>query len=405
MKDCPAYLSIIINDRTAGEQLFHYDVMMSCPSSFNLTFTVPRSSSSRTSQPQQTTQVQTFEVILDDAKRVYRLLVTHFRSLGAALDDGNAVSIAAEAYSSKVIQGQTTDVTKVVTGCIMVVVVCLSVRLLCDVTMLRREKPIVTGFTDDVIQPCASESTVDIPQRRHLVVISLYVGFNVVYCLMVTFTAVSAMFLFHFRSDIDHVTTGGQRLGNLTRRAIYDVENVSERRLEMDLEMAERRGHQVSFACARYLEEMTDIVRQSVVNVTLRHHRKNSTSVSRVMSAIINWTVADAERWAKKYVDKLDKEFERRAKPVRLYHKRLHNRIANSVWMLYARSLFNRSTALASLSSSSSSAAAAAAAAEDDVQRFLEETLSVHSVSKLHWYEPAHLHRSVNLQIINRDKC
>ena len=149
----------------------------------------------------------------------------------------------------------------------------------------------------------------------------------------------------------------------------------------------------------RYLDDMSDLVRQSVFNVTLRHHRRNFTSVSGLMSAIINATVADMERWMLKYVDELDNQFERRANPVRLRYKRFRHQTVNGVWLLYARSLFNRSTALASLttSSSSSSSAAAAAAGDDDdkVTRFLDEMMSVHTVSHPRWYKSAQVHRSV----------
>jgi len=393
MSDCPAYLSIIINDRTAAEQLFNYDVMMPCPAHFNLTFTVPRILNSHTSQ--------TFEVVLDDAKRVYRLLLTYFRSHGAAENDGSAkTSVAAEAYSSDVIQVQTSDVTKVVTACVMIVVICLSVRLLCDVTVLRREKPSVTADPDDVTQPYAtgSLSTVNSRQRQHLVFVSVYVGFNVLYSLLVTFTAVSVIFLFCFRSEVDHVTTGGQRLGSLTRRAISDVEKMSERRLEVELQLAERRGRQAPVACTRYVDDMTDFVRQSVFNVTLRHYRQNSISVSGLMSAVINSTVADVERWVLKYVGELEKQIERRANPVRLHQTRYRRQVTNSIWLLYARSLFNRSTALASLttSSSSSSSTTSSDAAEDEVVRFLEEAMSVHTASYPRWYKSAHLQRSVS---------
>jgi len=106
-----------------------------------------------------------------------------------------------------------------------------------------------------------------------------------------------------------------------------------------------------------------------------------------------------------KYVDELDKQFERQANPVKLHQKRFRHEMVNSAWLLYARSLFNRSTALVSLtksSSSSSSAAAAAAtttttttAGEDGVVRFLEEMLSVHTASHPRSYNPANLRQLV----------
>ena len=275
MSGCPAYLSVIINDRSAGEQLFHYDVMTPCPSRFNLTFTAPASPTYRLS-PTTSAQVQTFEVALDDTRRVHRLLLTYFRSAGAAGYDGNresGVVVAAEAYSSKVTEGHTADVTEVVTGCVLMVVICLSVRMLCDVAVLRREKPVVIGDPDDVTEPRAaaaeSISTADgrrRRRRRHLVFVSIYVGFNVVYSLLVTFTAVSAAFLFHFRSEIDHVTAGGRRLGEMTRRAIHDVEMTSERSLETELRLAETRLRQVPASVRLLRLIMRTIVRLSTKN-------------------------------------------------------------------------------------------------------------------------------------------
>jgi len=391
MSDCPGYLSVVINDRSASEQLFHYDVMTSCPSNFNLTFTVPRTSSSRHST---LPQVKTFEVLLDDAKREQRLLLTYFRSSVAAEDDGNAaVGVLAEAYSSKVVRGHTNNVTKVVVGCVLTVVICLSVRLMCDVTMLRREKPSVTG--DDVIQQCGAGNSVSRPeippeQRRHLVFISIYVGVSVVYSVLVTFNAVSAMFLFHFRSDIDHVTGGGQLLGELTRRAVADVERVSEECVEMELELAERRLRQVPVACTQHIDDTAQAVNQSIIGQNRPGRLRNSTSVSNVMSTVINSTLSEVQQRMLKYVANLDQQFERRADPVRLHHGRFRHQVANNAWLMFARSLFNRSASL--------TPASAATLNEDAVMRFLIEMLSIHMTSHLpRSYSPARLKRLVKL--------
>ena len=375
--------------------------MTPCPSRFNLTFSVPRTSQGQT----RATQVQCFEVVLDDAKRAYRLFLSYFRSPAAAEDDGKAEGgVAAEAYSSKVIQGHAVDTTtKIVTACVMTVAICLSVRLLCDVTVLRREKPRVTGdsddVTDDVTRRCStsgSRSTVNRLQRRHIVFIAVYIGFNVIYCVLVTFTAISAMFVFHFRSEIDHVTSGGQRLGDMTRRAILEVEELSARSLEMELELAENRGHRVPVACTRHVDELTAAVQQSIVNITQSYQRRSSTSVSGLMSLMINSTVSDIQGRLLKYVHELDRRFGRRADPIRAVNARYRYRVVNSAWLLYPRSLFNRSIALASLttSSSSSSSAAGGGGGEDQVMRFLNEMMSAYSTSRHpRWYRSADLQR------------
>ena len=376
--------------------------MTSCPSRFNLTFSVPRSPTSRLPEaPTTSAHVQTFEVALDDTKRVYRLLLTYFRSVGAAGHDGSAErGVAAEAYSSKVVEGHTAGVTEVVTACVMMVVICLSVRLLCDVALLRREKPTVTGDPDDVTRPHATKPilTAGGRQRRHLVFISVYIGFNVVYSLLVTFTAISAAFLFHFRYELGHVTAGGEWLGELTRQAIGDVELTSERSMLTELRLAESRVRQVPAACTRHLDDMTYFVQQSLVNVSLRHQRqRNSTSVSGLILAVINWTVADAERRVSEYVDELNERFQRRADSVVFRRDRYRHQVVNSVWLLYARSLFNRTVALSTLTTSSSSSSSSSSSTDgiDEVMRFLDEMLSVYDNHRLHWLTSAPLQRSV----------
>ena len=63
MSFCPGYLSITINDLQDAEELFRYDVLIFCPTSFNMSFKVPN----RGQKPD-----RTFEMRLEDAKKSYR---------------------------------------------------------------------------------------------------------------------------------------------------------------------------------------------------------------------------------------------------------------------------------------------------------------------------------------------
>jgi len=86
---------------------------------------------------------------------------------------------------------------------------------------------------------------------------------------------------------------------------------------------------QVPAACTRYVDDLADLVRQSVVNVTSRHQRRNSTSVSGLVSAVINSTLAEAERRVLEYVDELDRRYRRRAEPVMIRRRRYRHQVAN----------------------------------------------------------------------------
>ena len=40
MSSCPAYLGVVINNRLELDELFRYDLLILCPTEFNLTFKV-----------------------------------------------------------------------------------------------------------------------------------------------------------------------------------------------------------------------------------------------------------------------------------------------------------------------------------------------------------------------------
>jgi len=68
--DCPAYLSLTLNDRTAGEEMSRYDALISCPPRFNLSVHVPA--------PASPSRQRLYEVILHDSKVEQRVfLSTH----------------------------------------------------------------------------------------------------------------------------------------------------------------------------------------------------------------------------------------------------------------------------------------------------------------------------------------
>jgi len=74
--DCPAYLSVTVNDRRVGEELCHYDTLISCPPQFNITITVPPG------PPQSSSGVtgghRVFEVVLHDSKIEQRVFLSTF---------------------------------------------------------------------------------------------------------------------------------------------------------------------------------------------------------------------------------------------------------------------------------------------------------------------------------------
>jgi len=71
--DCPAYLSLTVNDRAASEELCRYDMLISCPPQFNITINVPPPPPSRIGGGD-----RVFEVVLHDSKIQQRVFLSTF---------------------------------------------------------------------------------------------------------------------------------------------------------------------------------------------------------------------------------------------------------------------------------------------------------------------------------------
>ena len=71
--DCPAYLSVTVNDRSAAEELCRYDALVTCPPRFNITINVPPPPPSSASGDE-----RVFEVVLHDSKVEQRVFMSTF---------------------------------------------------------------------------------------------------------------------------------------------------------------------------------------------------------------------------------------------------------------------------------------------------------------------------------------
>jgi len=71
VKNCPGYISLVVNDWLSSDELVRSDAVISCPPQFNITVVLP------IQQRYRSASSQTFEVILDDAKTMYALMLVY----------------------------------------------------------------------------------------------------------------------------------------------------------------------------------------------------------------------------------------------------------------------------------------------------------------------------------------
>ena len=67
LTSCVGYLGVTVNDRSELEELFHVDLLVTCPPHFNVTFTLPN---------WRWRPDRTFDVLIDDAHSSYRVFLT-----------------------------------------------------------------------------------------------------------------------------------------------------------------------------------------------------------------------------------------------------------------------------------------------------------------------------------------
>ena len=73
MSDCPGYVKVTIYDRDTLEELFRYDILVTCPTSFNVTFLLPNWGLKLD---------KTFDVEFNDTKSVHRVFLTYLGDAG-----------------------------------------------------------------------------------------------------------------------------------------------------------------------------------------------------------------------------------------------------------------------------------------------------------------------------------
>ena len=85
MSNCPAYLAVTVTDLALYDELFCYDLLVLCPSTFNVSFRFP-SSLTRSTHDLMTSS---FDVHLSDADRSHHVYLTHVDLRRLSYDDND----------------------------------------------------------------------------------------------------------------------------------------------------------------------------------------------------------------------------------------------------------------------------------------------------------------------------
>jgi len=331
MTGCLGYLGITINDRMELEELFRYDVLVTCPPQFNVTFSLPNWSS----RPD-----RTFDIILDDAHSSYRVFVTTITFHG-----NDAVTCAADTQSDDVIKPSLADRGWSIAALVSVVIIA-SVLVLdaCGYVFLE---------TSDHVRRCQSSSAADerevamtgsrlrhlsdYDRRRRRTIVVVHVLLRLVFALSCTFTACSSAFYVSQwqrlddagqlsavkrRFDVAVAAASDQLVEHVERRPAADVARVREMQLACDGyvgELATAVADRVAVAA-----KLSDESRDSAVRMYNRATRRIADDVERL--------IADVRQWLGVQL-----------RPAASMFRRIVKQSLRSPWLSYAHSLCNKS--------------------------------------------------------------
>lgn len=321
MTDCPAYLSITINDRSEAEEVFKHDLLISCPPFFNLTYTLPT---------QGLRHDKAIDVIFFDSKREYRVFLSYLFA------DGGQRSPA----GSNLVGEDTSDETgseqprfEFREGlCFFVFAVILSLVVNCLAFL-------VSLFLD--LSPFPFNATRDLgtmtSSRRRSVIVVVYVIARVVVALTFTFGALFLLLALFLRRPIDDVIdgTGPEMLRRPDFSGMVRFDDPEE-----EEEEAKASGS-VQIACSNYVDEMVAVVLSRMDEHVTRSRFGDDDSVSGAVRDVLGRNLRrHGNRWGVAWQQQV-----RAVKnQVRLLMRRHRSRIAASLgsrWFQFARSLYN----------------------------------------------------------------
>ena len=315
MSACPSYLGVTINDRVQSEELIKYDLLVFCPSQFDVTFWLPnwgqRSS-------------KTFDVQLQDSQRTHVVFLTHL-----LLD-----TVTHQSSSTTKTPSDDNDDHQLPTLFAAVAGVALTLVLLVITLCVRLRSTCVSSGTP---------STADVngmrPNHGRACRVCAYVTTRVVYSIVVSFATVLLGLSILIQPHVEVLSRVGDRLSAVSGDASID----SVDRAAGDEALRQMRDANTRHsACSQYVNQLYAVVVERVAKV--RHSRlrcldsSDSGAIERLETAIgqyaavTNSAVDDYGRRVSATVSKLTSVQSRHL--AQLYH---------SDWSDFAVRMFNNS--------------------------------------------------------------
>ena len=338
MSGCPGYVGIVINDRTELEEIFRYDTLIFCPTTFNMTFHIPNRGQRMD---------RTFEVLFEDSEKSYSVYLTHM--------------LFSEPYSQETRKALSDKPTPTGRWSLIVIIItsCLAALLLMNLmyaylqlTKARAHKQSASKQRYYHKSQTQSNNVSDsLRQNKQLtecqyVFIVCYVVFRVVYSLLFSFTVFLAILVVVIESDtntLHNIPNVHHLKTNTTNTYASSINEHAQAELLRQSELVSS----MQDACSNYIQELFVNVQREIENASLRAQYSEmyapDTSISRYVKDLVNQRFERYGNETTNYTEQIYANFTTAIEPVMHSYGTYLDKVFNNRWFQFPQDMMNNS--------------------------------------------------------------
>ena len=348
LTDCPGYLAITINDRLESEELFKYDLLISCPPHFNLTFALPTLG---------LRQDKAFDVVFFDAKTEYRVFLNFIWT------GNHDFTARTDLYGQLNTNLDHSQSSSGIYYFVVIAILSLSLTFVCAVvhtslyfssravqSKKRKKQTSLYSYSESAglcAPPLAYRNTTTTtrgfrsltPRRRFLIL--FYVFVRIAFSLLFTFSALSVLLRLCLRRPIDTAVATASN-AHFTDQVTGHASDAVEHHFEVELR---RQAHLISDmqrACSGYIDELS-IAIGSWAQERAQGATIGAGSMTGVVQETFRRTVAVYQRNLRSAWGHQVRSIENQLRPMIRRHQTHVETILNGLWFQFPQGLFNAS--------------------------------------------------------------
>ena len=347
--ECPAFIKVTVDDLSARAEVGRYDLLVFCPSNFNMTIKIPRADlrrdrsfkltigDSRVGQPYYVSALVMDEGRSDlslrkrDVFREYDHSYGHiFIIVGVTVASVCILHIATAFFEVTTVQKISFKFSEP------------SRRTWTESRGSNRPPTTTTYCQPDTV---SNDLTRKSKTKGQYAFIFIYIALKVIYSFLITFTSLLTLVTVVLHKDIkvlSHLPVFQKEKYNESRFLIQDINEFAQQ----ELLRQDKLLFTANKACANYMAQRFDEILQRITQKTINgDHDKSPVLITLTerLEGLIKHRMLEYEKQVNKYTSDLQANFTKLTKPVILNYKKYLAKVFKNNWMQFPKLLFNKS--------------------------------------------------------------